>query len=224
MDFMNRGQNNGTQRRATAFSPVSGEDDASANKHNDSGESNSRSHMPTGGNGDNKLFRVAGGALIIIIALLIASALALFIFSKPTSEARYVNNDKLQAVFLTNDQVYFGKITSVNSRYMVLSNVFYLQTSNTNNKETSGQISLIKLGCELHRPQDRMVINQEQVSFWENLSSDGQVAKLVDKFQEANPNGQKCDDSSATSNPVQGSTDTTKTPATTTPTNNGTGQ
>ncbi len=181
--------------------------------------------MPTGGNRDNKLFRIAGGVLIIIIALLIASALALFIFSKPASEARYVNNDKLQAVFLTNDQVYFGKITSVNSRYLVLSNIFYLQTSNTNTKDTSGQISLIKLGCELHRPQDRMVINQEQVSFWENLNTDGQVAKLVDKFQQANPNGQKCDDTNTTTgNPVQGGTETTKTPAATTPKSNGSGQ
>jgi hypothetical protein len=220
MDFTNRGQNNGAQRRTTAFSPVGSDDDGPAVK--DGGDSRSpRIHLPTGGNDSGKLFRVAGGVLIIIIALLIASALALFIFSKPASESRLVDTGKLQAVFLTNDQVYFGKITSINKQYVVLGNIYYLQSSNASSKDTSGQISLIKLGCELHRPQDRMVISQQQVSFWENLESDGQVAKLVQKYQDANPNGQKCSDAATGTNPVQGSS----TPAKTTPsptTNTGT--
>jgi hypothetical protein len=50
-----------------------------------------------------------------------------------------------------------------------------------------------------------MVINQEQVIFWENLKTDGQVAKAVADYQKQNPNGQKCETktntNSGTNNP-----------------------
>jgi hypothetical protein len=47
-----------------------------------------------------------------------------------------------------------------------------------------------------------MVINSDQVTFWENLQDNGQVAKAVSSFEKQNPNGQKCADqsSSASSN------------------------
>ncbi len=58
-------------------------------------------------------------------------------------------------------------------------------------------ITLVKLGCELHEPYDQMVINSDQVTFWENLQDGGQVAKAVKTFQQQNPNGQKCADQSS---------------------------
>jgi hypothetical protein len=53
-----------------------------------------------------------------------------------------------------------------------------------------------------------MVINRSEVEFWENLKSDGQVAKAVAQYQKANPNGQTCS-TNPSSNPVQGSSSTT---------------
>ncbi len=37
-----------------------------------------------------------------------------------------------------------------------------------------------------------MLINREQIIFWENLKEDGQVAKAVAEYQKQNPDGQKC--------------------------------
>jgi hypothetical protein len=37
-----------------------------------------------------------------------------------------------------------------------------------------------------------MILNRDQVLFWENLKSDGQVTEAVKKYVEANPNGQDC--------------------------------
>jgi hypothetical protein len=86
----------------------------------------------------------------------------------------------------------------------VLSNVYYLQSSNSSNSSSSSasnqNISLVKLGCELHRPYDTMVINSTQVTFWENLQADGQVAKAVAQFQQQNPDGQKCSTTSSNTN------------------------
>ncbi len=215
MDFMNRNQQSNSGRPGTIFSagaPSEAEQPAPHEEHKPKAEKHEH-----GQNGPTapiqKWFRWGGGAAVIVVAILIAAALALFISFKPASEAELVNTDKLQAVFLTNDQVYFGKITSVNSKYIVLTNIYYLQTSSgstaTKTTAASNNISLVKLGCELHKPQDQMVISQEQVSFWENLQTDGQVAKAVASYQAANKSGQKCDTTNQTANPVQGGADTT---------------
>ena len=131
-------------------------------------------------------------------------------------ESRLVDTSNLQAVFLTNQQVYFGNITSINNRYLTLNNVYYL-TTNQQVQPTSGtsstssnansQVSLVKLGCELHAPQDRMTINRDQVTFWENLKDSGQVATAVKQYKQQNPNGQDCSTANQTTST---GTDTTK--------------
>jgi hypothetical protein len=45
-----------------------------------------------------------------------------------------------------------------------------------------------------------MVVNRDQVTFWENLQDSGQVAKAVNTFIKQNPTGQKCVDQSSSSN------------------------
>jgi hypothetical protein len=117
--------------------------------------------------------------------------------------------------------VYFGNIQTLNNQYFVLGNVYYLQSASTDATKTTAansNISLVKLGCELHQPFDQMVINRDQVTFWENLKKDGQVAKAVADFKTKYPNGQTCGTASSNSGTsVQGSTSTT-TPTTTTTT------
>lgn len=144
--------------------------------------------------------------------LLIALIVWLLVGVGNNKESQYVDSNRLQAIFLSTGQVYFGNVTSMNGKYTVLTNIYYLQTSstdgNSNSSNTSNNnVSLVKLGCELHAPYDQMVINHDQITFWENLQDDGQVAKAVQTFEKENPNGQKCADqsssSSNTSNSVQ---------------------
>lgn len=53
-------------------------------------------------------------------------------------------------------------------------------------------IALIKLGCEIHSPEDPMMINRSTVLYWEDLRSDVQVAMGINNRKTANPNGQDC--------------------------------
>lgn len=150
-------------------------------------------------------------ALLAVVVLLVA--LIITVSTGPKTEDSYVDGTKLQAVFLNTGQVYFGNIKTLNDKYFVLTNIYYLQTNNSNSSSStsttnsSNNVTLVKLGCELHEPYDQMVINRQSVTFWENLQSGGQVAKAVDKFQQQNPSGQKCSDqsssSSSTSNTAQ---------------------
>ena len=90
-----------------------------------------------------------------------------------------------QAIFLTNGQVYFGKLTNPNQDYLTLSDIYYLQVGPQQGSgaqaSTAGSqnISLVKLGNELHGPVDEMHISRTQVLFYEDLKSDGQVVKAI---------------------------------------------
>ncbi|MDB5168855.1 MAG: hypothetical protein JWO41_211 [Candidatus Saccharibacteria bacterium] len=167
-------------------------------------------HSKKSGSDKSPLARAAVVAAAALVGLLLI-ALAVVSFGGDTDkESKFVNSDKLQAVFLNTGQVYFGKITELNSKYFVVTNIYYLQTSTSGSTTTnsSTSVSLVKLGCELHEPYDKMVINRSQVTFWENLQDNGQVAKAVSTFQKQNPNGQKCSDqgasaSGSTTNSVQ---------------------
>jgi hypothetical protein len=154
----------------------------------------------------------ANSAMLVVGILLLVSVVALLYASKPENQSKYVENNKLQAVFLNTGQVYFGNIRNINNQYFVLGNIYYLQTAATGTSSAkttdANNISLIKLGCELHQPYDQMVINRDQITFWENLQDNGQVAKAVASFVKQNPNGQKCSNQGAgvNSTNVQGNT------------------
>ncbi|HVI69361.1 MAG TPA: hypothetical protein VM581_02790 [Magnetospirillaceae bacterium] len=122
---------------------------------------------------------------VIVIAVLLLGGLGWWVYGMFSDG---VMRDRYQAVFLSNNQVYFGKVSNVNSDYVDLTDIYYLQVQqsvqpsdkNTNNP----QVSLAKLGSELHGPEDRMRINRDQILFWENLKEDGKVVEAIKKNQE----------------------------------------
>ena len=82
-----------------------------------------------------------------------------------------------QAVLLTNGAVYFGKLEDYGTRFPVLSDVYYVQSSvNPETKQTSNL--LIKRGKELHAP-DRMYLNPNQITLVEPVGLNSKVAQLI---------------------------------------------
>lgn len=100
--------------------------------------------------------------------------------------SEHLQKDVFQAAFLSNGQVYFGHITSMDEETVTLVNVFYLQ-ADENIQGSEGQategLSLVKLGQgEVHGPQDLMVISREHLLFWENLKPDSAVSEAIEDF------------------------------------------
>lgn len=97
-----------------------------------------------------------------------------------------------QAVFLSNGQVYFGKITDNSKDEITLNNIYYLQVvtkplqrtaeGETASAEGQQELTLIKLGNELHGPTDRMVINRDHVLLTEVLRNDSRVVQAIDQY------------------------------------------
>lgn len=161
----------------------------------------------------NKWFRAGTLVLLFSVTVIIVAIVAFFAFWNG-QEGKLVNKNEYQAVFVnvngTNGgQVYFGHIQDLTSQYLNLSNVFYIQNQSSGSGSSSSNTSytLVKLGCELHGPEDQMVINRDQVYFWENLKTSGQVTQKIDQYYKNNPNGQNCSQASNTS-PTQSSTNT----------------
>lgn len=174
--------------------------------------------------GDLLGLRFASVLLLFSVTVVLVALLAFMALDGGKSNAASkVNKDQMQAVFLAGGQVYFGRIGDLNDRYMSVNDIYYLRVNqqvqpNQQGNQASNDISLVKLGCELHGPEDSMVINNDQVIFWENLKKDGQVAKAVEEYKKQNPDGQKCETAAAENNTQQ------TTPATNTGTTNNTQQ
>lgn len=117
---------------------------------------------------DHKFINLRGlfSILLIGIAILVIALIAFVINNTVKNESSYVNKSEYQSVFVnvtgsSGGQAYFGHIQEINSQYIVLTGVFYLEPGSTNN-----QFTLNNLSCALYNPQDTMIIKTDQVAFW----------------------------------------------------------
>lgn len=158
----------------------------------------------------NRWVKVMSGILLVGVGLLIALVALNLAVGGSKEESKYIDKTKFQAVFVNGGQVYFGKLRSLNSKFLALDNIYYLRVNSsgatTDNTNASQDISLTKLGCELHGPTDEMIVNRDQVLFWENLKDDGQVVAAITKFVKDNPQGQTCKTTSTTDSTSSSST------------------
>ncbi len=161
--------------------------------------------------------------IVMVGSALILSALALWIALSPArGEDNLIDNSKYQAVFLNGGttsgsvlySTYFGKLTTVNSKYLVLKDIYYLTADQASQGAQQTAPQLIKLGCQqLHSPDDSMIINRSQVAFWENIKDDGKVVAAIKEYKKQNPKGPNC----AAANQPAGQTNTS--PQNNSPTN-----
>lgn len=131
--------------------------------------------------------------IIAIAVTVILAAAGWFVYSKSTNHDIGIDKDKYQAVFLVGGQVYFGRLEVVDGNYLKLLDVFYPQLSATNQDSPTGDsdninntsdtsnnsLKLTKLGGEIHGPEDKMIVNRQQVLFIENLKPDSKVVQLI---------------------------------------------
>lgn len=100
-----------------------------------------------------------------------------------------IDQELYQAVFLTSGQTYFGLVSDITKDTMKLEDIYYLKTGSVDrngNSTAATDMSLVKLGSEIHGPEDVMIIERKNVSFWENLRKDSQVSKAIDEYKKSN--------------------------------------
>ena len=137
-----------------------------------------------------------GGKIVAVVIVIVVILIGLFLVSKYTNWNIFnVNKGTAgatgwQAVFLTNGQVYFGQVDSENDDTIILKDIYYLQVAASPQPAPEGQaanqqnLSLVKLGNELHGPKDAMKINMDQVLFTEELKADSKVVDAIVRYKE----------------------------------------
>ena len=118
---------------------------------------------------------------LLMPAALGAIVLAGLLLFGPGAHGRLLGKETqgYQAVFLDNNQVYFGKIEGLGTDFPMLTNVFYIQSAvNPETKQTSN--ILLKRGKEWHQP-DKMLLNSPHIVMIEPVTRGSTVAKLIDE-------------------------------------------
>lgn len=119
--------------------------------------------------------------LIIVLALVVGGGGFFFLRSR-----RATSGSAYQAVSLTNNQVYYGKITQVSSNYLVLTDVYYLvdQSRLQQTPQATGSAQpryrLAKLGeAEAHKPENEMIINRSNIVAISELKADSTIVQGI---------------------------------------------
>lgn len=107
-----------------------------------------------------------------------------------SSQENRLARAKLQAVFLTNGQIYFGALSRHGIGYWRIDRAHYLQTSKVSvapspdaqegaapQEET--RTTLMKAGDDMHRPENTLFIPADNILFWQNLRNDSPVAQTI---------------------------------------------
>lgn len=124
--------------------------------------------------------------LLTAVILVVLGAIGWYFYTSKVSlmeKYKDLSGSDYYAVFLSNGQVYFGKLLESNRKDIVLNEVYYLQLSGQGDATTStsaeARFGLVKLGQELHGPTDKLYVNREHVLFVEQLKSDSKVVASI---------------------------------------------
>lgn len=129
--------------------------------------------------------------MLVLTGIVLVSA---YFFLRWREDSYGFKKYEWQAVFLSNNQVYFGKL-EIRPDFYILTKVFYLQTQEDKEEIITGELPseprekskeketrLIKLGRELHGPEDKLFVEKSNLLFWENLKSDSSIVKSIEGY------------------------------------------
>lgn len=124
---------------------------------------------------------------VAIVLLLTALGLGGWSLYRSSTGAQIDKSKYQVVVFKDGVNYYFGKLQDLNNGYFKLNNVFYIQTQSSDKNDTqqvgtAKDLKLVKLGEELHGPEDEMIISKDQVSYFENLKPDGKVSQAITNY------------------------------------------
>ena len=122
-------------------------------------------------------------------AIAVVAVIALVLVATGTMPMHWRRTNTWSAVFLTTGQVFFGHIARASSQELLLRDVYYLRVG-TNLQPTSEQaaplpdLSIVRLGSDIHAPVDAMRITRAHILFTQELREDSPVVRTIARGQE----------------------------------------
>ncbi len=116
--------------------------------------------------------KIIAALLVMIVALM-----GVFVLQQYKASSIPEYSTQYQAVVLSNNQVYFGKLENVHSQYPVLKDVFYILSKVDSETKQAGNV-LVRRGKELHGPEF-MILNRQNILMIEPVKDDSQLSKMI---------------------------------------------
>jgi len=125
---------------------------------------------------------------LVIFALLVGTFGGYVWANSTTATDTGIDSKKYQAVYLMNGQLYFGKLSMLDTNRFTLTNVYYLQAGTSQEATSTGsaatssdasKFQLIKLTRAIYGPSDEMIISKDQVLYYQNLNADSKASQLI---------------------------------------------
>ena len=117
--------------------------------------------------------------LVFMLLVVIVLSVAAFCFQRAWQQ--HQRRQYYQAVFLTNDQVYYGKLRNWSHDQVLLTDVYYAQAASETSTKTENQPQylLVKLSSHSTGPQDKLFINRDHILYVEDLRPDSQIVQVI---------------------------------------------
>ena len=122
--------------------------------------------------------------VLIVLIVFIATAAGFFTISTLKHNSFSAS---FQVVVLDTGEVFFGTVKKNSKSAIELSNVYYLPIDASDlfspQFNSNELFSVIKIGNELHGPEDSMFITKEHIVFMQNLKEDSRIVSAIEDYQ-----------------------------------------
>ena len=135
---------------------------------------------------------IPSGSSKILVLILVIAGVALLLgfasgaFGKPKLDDfrnNLIDEDTTQAVHLSDGRVYFGDI-GFRGDSVVINGAYYVDDADA----AATKASLVKHGTEGYGPEGTIIVNSEQVLFWENLKDNSIVTQTISDNKKGDKN------------------------------------
>jgi hypothetical protein len=114
--------------------------------------------------------------------------LLFLVFGCAKSDQKIKIDTEYKAVFLDNGQIFFGRLEEVGPSYIMLKDIFYVQSQVIQQEKDKKEVRniLIKRGNEWHGP-DLMYVTTRHIVVIEPVSPTSRVAQLIKEAKAQKP-------------------------------------
>lgn len=142
---------------------------------------------PRDGDGAQRVKKAGGanlGAVLAALVLgLVLGGFAMTVLGEAGGGDEFggvIDADRYQAVILSNDKVYFGRIEDVSDEFYRLDDAFFLREQRES-AEAEPQRALLPVNREIHAPDNTMLIRKDEVVLVENLAADSPILTEIER-------------------------------------------
>lgn len=127
--------------------------------------------------------------VLVVVAVLVAAGLGTAAYAWQEGYPPFgPSDDQWSGVFLTNGQAYFGHFYAAPGDYARLREVYYVLATQLQPADpkipVQTQLSLQRLGGEIHGPKPEMRLSKQQILFIEDLRADSPVVQTIAQLKQ----------------------------------------